>query len=313
MQILCPLCKTHPLLATPTTAPPGIVIDCEWCGKYWLEMSLIDACKQKYAGTTWRLAAYVKEKTLAGMEVAILPSQEQIQPNAPTGAVGIGQAIAAFPKTVSERFDRILLNLERMTSHLGAGIKIEQWSKPLLMAQNDSEVGFVMSSLTEQGCVAGYNSIIPCDIRLTAKGLERVASLQRGHFAPLSKQAFVAMSFDKTMNEAWQQGLKLGIEDCGYTAKRVDDIEHNGDICEVMLAEIRKSKFIVADFTDHKHGVYFEAGFMMGLGRPVIFTCREDEFKKAHFDTNHYNHITWQTVGELREKLKRRIQESIAP
>jgi hypothetical protein len=119
-------------------------------------MSLIDACKQKYAGFTWRLAAYVKEKTLAGMEVAILPNQEQIPPNAPNGAVGIGQAIAAFPKTVSERFDRILLNLERATTHLGAPVKIEQGSRPILMSQNAEEVGFVLSSMSELGYLAGY-------------------------------------------------------------------------------------------------------------------------------------------------------------
>jgi nucleoside 2-deoxyribosyltransferase len=313
MSILCPLCKQHPIASTPTTKPPGLEVNCEWCGIYWIEMSLIDPCKQKYAAKTWKVAAYVREKTSMGLDVALFARQDQIPTDAPNGAVGFEQAIESFPKSVAERFDRILLNLERATSHLGAPVKIEQGSQALMMAQNFEEISFVLSSMTELGYLAGYNSITPFNARITAKGLERVADLQRGHFAPLSKQAFVAMSFDKKMSEAWQQGLKLGIEDCGYTAIRMDAIEHNGDICEVMLAEIRKSKFIVADFTDHKHGVYFEAGFMMGLGRAVIFTCREDEFEKAHFDTNHYNHITWQTTGELREKLKRRIQDSIAP
>ncbi len=45
----------------------------------------------------------------------------------------------------------------------------------------------------------------------------------------------------------------------------------------------------------------------MGLGRPVIFTCRNDELNQAHFDTRQYNHIAWDTPAELREKLKRRI------
>jgi nucleoside 2-deoxyribosyltransferase len=93
----------------------------------------------------------------------------------------------------------------------------------------------------------------------------------------------------------------------------VDRKEHNEDINDFMIAEIRKSKFMVADFTDHKHGVYFEAGMMMGLGRPVIFTCREDQLGKAHFDTRQYSHIIWNTPEELREKLKRRIQATIAP
>ncbi|HZM06095.1 MAG TPA: hypothetical protein VFC44_24095 [Candidatus Saccharimonadales bacterium] len=122
------------------------------------------------------------------------------------------------------------------------------------------------------------------------------------------------MSFDKTLDAAWADGLKLAIEeDCGYTALRVDAKEHNEKICDFIIAEIRKSKFLVADFTLHRNGVYFEAGMMMGLGRPVIFTCRQDELAKAHFDTRQYNHIEWKTPAELRERLKRRIQATITP
>lgn len=41
----------------------------------------------------------------------------------------------------------------------------------------------------------------------------------------------------------------------------------------------------------------------MGLGIPVIYTCRQDEMQNAHFDTNHYNHIAWKDGPELRERL----------
>lgn len=121
------------------------------------------------------------------------------------------------------------------------------------------------------------------------------------------------MSFDRSLDSAWVDGLRLAIEDCGFAALRVDAKEHNEKICDVIMAEIRKSKFLVADFTLHKSGVYFEAGLMMGLGRPVIFTCREDQLKEAHFDTRQYSHIVWKTPEELREKLKRRIQATVAP
>ena len=121
------------------------------------------------------------------------------------------------------------------------------------------------------------------------------------------------MSFDGSLDNAWTDGLKLGIEDCGYDALRVDRKQHNEKICDVIIAEIRKSKFLVADFTRHRNGVYFEAGMMMGLGRPVIFTCQKDDLGKVHFDTRQYNHIEWETPAELREKLKSRIQATIAP
>ena len=32
------------------------------------------------------------------------------------------------------------------------------------------------------------------------------------------------------------------------------------------MAEIRRSRFVVADYTGQVNGVYFEAGFALGLG-----------------------------------------------
>lgn len=42
--------------------------------------------------------------------------------------------------------------------------------------------------------------------------------------------------------------------------------EHSNKIDDEIIGEIRRSAFIVADFTGHRGGVYFEAGFAMGLG-----------------------------------------------
>src|ERR1035438_10205639 len=43
------------------------------------------------------------------------------------------------------------------------------------------------------------------------------------------------------------------------------------------------------------------------LGREVFWTCRQDHIACTHFDTNHYQHITWVTYAELREKLAEKI------
>jgi len=49
----------------------------------------------------------------------------------------------------------------------------------------------------------------------------------------------------------------------------------------------------------------------MGLGLPVIWTCREDDIKEAHFDINHYNHIVWKNTADLKERLGKRILATI--
>ena len=126
-----------------------------------------------------------------------------------------------------------------------------------------------------------------------------------------SSQAFVAMSFHKNLNDIWENGLKPALQQTGYNPMRIDRTEHNEKIDDRIIAEIRKSGILVADFTGQRNGVYFEAGFAMGLGIPVIWTCRENEIKKLHFDTRQYNHITWNDAAELKEKLINRIEATL--
>lgn len=89
--------------------------------------------------------------------------------------------------------------------------------------------------------------------------------------------------------------FEKAISDAGYEPMRIDRREHNGKIDDQIIVEIKKSKFVVCDFTGHRGGVYFEAGFAMGLGKPVIWCCKEDYFNDLHFDTRQYNHIKWET------------------
>lgn len=53
-------------------------------------------------------------------------------------------------------------------------------------------------------------------------------------------------------------------------------IERIKDINDEMVAQIRRSKFVVADLTGYHGGVYCEAEFTYDLGLPVIYTCHED-------------------------------------
>ena len=144
--------------------------------------------------------------------------------------------------------------------------------------------------------------------QLTIAGHERIAE-QRINLD--SSQVFVAMWFHKSMNEAYEAGIEPAIKEAGYKPLRIDRKEHVNKIDDEIIAEIRRSRFLVADFTQGQDGarggVYYEAGFAHGLDLDVIFTCRKEERQKLHFDTEHYNHIFWTTPEELREKLKTRV------
>lgn len=123
-----------------------------------------------------------------------------------------------------------------------------------------------------------------------------------------SSRGFMAMWFDPSMDQVWEEGFELGIREAGYEPMRIDQKQHVNKIDDEVRAEIRKARFVVADLTGDRGGVYYEAGFAHGLGIPVIFTRRKDS-GKTHFDLRQYNCIFWQdsNLKKLQEDLANRI------
>jgi nucleoside 2-deoxyribosyltransferase len=146
--------------------------------------------------------------------------------------------------------------------------------------------------------------------RVTPKGWAHLQSLQQRNAQ--SSIGFIAMWFDNTVNIA-HLAFHAGIQNAGYEPLRIDKKEHNNKIDDEIVAGIRRSKFLVADFTGHRGGVYFEAGLAMGLGLPVIWLCRKDDLEKTHFDARQYNFIVWDSdnLGELTTALQNRIEATI--
>ena len=131
------------------------------------------------------------------------------------------------------------------------------------------------------------------------------------------RQCFVAMWFDKETDDAYEKAIIPAIEDAGYKPYRVDKDHHNGKIDDLIIAEIRNSRFIIADFTskpkEPRGGVYFEAGFAYGLEIPVIWTCQQKLIKHLHFDTRQYNHIPWDNdnLPDFRKRIYYSIGKNV--
>ena len=143
--------------------------------------------------------------------------------------------------------------------------------------------------------------------RVTVDGYRHLAELATESVD--SRQAFVAMWFDESMDEVYDRAIKPAIEEAGYRPYRVDTEHFSGRIDGKVIAEIRRSRFLVADFSHGSDGargsVYYEAGFAHGLGLEVIFCCRDGT--EPHFDTRQYNHIMWKDMEDLRERLLTRV------
>jgi hypothetical protein len=127
-----------------------------------------------------------------------------------------------------------------------------------------------------------------------------------------SQIGFIAMWFDQSMNDAWL-AIDKGIRAAGYEPLRIDQKQHNNKIDDEIIAAIRRSRFVVADFTKQRGGVYFEAGFAKGLNLEVIWLCRKDELKEVHFDTRQYYFIVWEpdNLSDLSKNLQIRIEASL--
>jgi hypothetical protein len=141
--------------------------------------------------------------------------------------------------------------------------------------------------------------------KITPNGWAHLEELKSRN--PESQQGFVAMRFDKDMDYAFIEGIEPAVLAAGYKPLRVDQQEHIGKIDDFIMAQIRQSKFMVADFTGQRQSVYFEAGFAVGLNIPVFWTCRKDDLGKLHFDIRQFNCIDWKDAPELKERLLNRI------
>ena len=119
------------------------------------------------------------------------------------------------------------------------------------------------------------------------------------------------MWFDDNLKQEWNEGFKTALGNTGYDPIRIDQVQHNDKIDDVIIGEIRRSGLVVADFTGQRSGVYFEAGFAKGLAIPVIWTCRTDHMATLHFDTRQYDYIVWKDPRNLRVKLRYRIVATI--
>jgi hypothetical protein len=119
------------------------------------------------------------------------------------------------------------------------------------------------------------------------------------------------MWFDASLQDAWTNGFYPAIRAAGFRPVRIDREEYVGSVSDEIMAEIRRSSFLVADYTGHRNGVYFEAGFAAGRGLTVIPTCRASDMDNLHFDIRHLNTLRWITPDDLASALEARIRAVI--
>jgi nucleoside 2-deoxyribosyltransferase len=212
------------------------------------------------------------------------------------------------PPTLRERAERVLLCAIRHQGALGETFTL--WD-PVYLAiayvKDDQELEHVVSYLERHQWAE--RQPMGVEARITPDGYDHYEEIRAKSAA--TNQAFVAMWFNADLDAVYRDGFDVGIRNAGYRPLRVDQVEHAGRIDDEIIAQIRRSRFLVADFTGHRGGVYFEAGFAFGLGLPVVWSCREDDIRNLHFDIRQFNCLAWNDSAALAHRLQMRIEAVI--
>jgi hypothetical protein len=298
----CPICATG---CIETTNQAGVTqVICPTCGKFRfgeaMEPFFIEI-RTKHLG--YKLSYYLRsisERSLIKSADFSFPIYTDLE---------LEKIAQGRDLPVREKLQLLLKHLAYLSEYPGQQVRFDaNHDYSVLCAKNNDEAVFYLDALFGQGLVIrdwfiGYGNEAQCVVTSAAwQELERME--QSGSN---SSDAFIAMWFDSSQN-AVNKAIQSAVTGAGYVPIRIDEVEHVNRIDDEIIARIRRSKFLVADFTGQRNGVYFEAGFMLGLGRPVIWLCSESDLEDVHFDTRQYNTIVYKEVEELRSQLQFRIE-----
>jgi len=229
------------------------------------------------------------------------------------------------PKNLNEKIDMIMLNLGTKIKFWGDGYVFSPYGGNQVDAQNHMIISGLLLVVDVKNSNGGLKERLGTlkfivdygylehkgssnEYSFTVEGWKYLGELQSSkHELP---QAFIAMHFLPKMNKA-RESIRRAIIDSGYDERIIDEKEHNNQIVPEIFYEIQRSKFLVADLTGHRNGVYYEAGYAQGLGKEVILTCKDEDFKNRHFDVAQISTIVWKDEDDLYERLTKRIEATV--
>lgn len=307
-----------------------IICSCENCGEYEISTDAL----QDFKNGLPKENDLAENKHLISGYIYEMYSEKQPNVSILTNNIKDIYAIAKVKSTMEHKINRLLIHIYNNTNHYGSYVYIKKNHTSICYAKNRDEVENLCKALGDLGFakVSAFGAeSMQC--KLESNGYKLIE--ERLQKVSIEKQCFIAMWFNEELLKEALSSIKKAIEYTGFEPFVSINEHHNDDICDGIVANIKKSNFMIADFTGQRQSVYFEAGMALGLGKTVIWTCREDWFNnsacfqktakldgqdvqvqicdegKVHFDVNHYKFIVWKDSDDLYKKLVDRIEATI--
>jgi len=292
----CPICKLEAQdVLREFDYGERVTINCARCKRFTITRTAERMTEKRNLG--YKLSAWIRELNEFSKDVPEIDSKtlETLEKDLPSYAPSEKQLklLRAIEKTSKYPGDRVVLHREL--------------DFPLAWATCGKELLYYLVALIERKLIrpplgSKLNvGEITFAVEITAEGWNYLE--EKRSTISTSSQAFIAMSFSDDMTSAWENAIRPAVSEAGFRPYRVDVEPHLERIDVKIMSEIQNSRFLIADVTNQKQGVYFEAGYALGLKMPVIWTCKKADIKNAHFDTRQYNHILWTNNSDLKEQL----------
>lgn len=292
----CPVCKTL-VQAKGVGDLDAYSFDCPKCEKFQITRHALHNLKNRFFSDreVATISGWLRENQVFEIHTKNIEFLEQLK----------------IP-TFHERADKFLEHLEKETAYAGHFLETNDSWLSSGRCINFEELREIIDFLKETKRVTDSASTMDkIRIKICPAGWAHLETLRKINAD--QKQCFVAMWFSDEMQEVYDEIISPAILESGYIPHRVDQREHNDKIDDEIIAQIRKSRFVFADFTGHRGGVYFEAGFAKGLGLEVFWSCLENDLKNLHFDIRQYNCITWNKddLDSFKKSIRNRIEAVI--
>ena len=313
----CYICNSNAEITQ--TSSDSKLFDCPKCGKFYISGSMESYILEKEDKSNYyKISSWIREQNDEFNNTPILDNFDDI--------------LEIRDKTIQEKFDLMMLFLKKCPekielrdvesywitmSHLGVQVdeNVVNYSNKILVKSWIKDykelLKFALKAIEDNLLIGETDSEIDYFMfdNLTFDGLQYLESLEQPNKS--SKNIFVAFNFtDETVSKAFNTYVKEAIEALGfnYTIVTQDTTTHDKAISDEIIAKLKSSRIVIADFTNHRNSVYFEAGFAMGMKIPIIWTCQESHENDLSFDTRQYPHLVWTDGEDLKKQISDRIQ-----
>lgn len=305
----CPICLIDNATVVSHSTRDANVIDCPQCFKFTISRSAQVNLANCDTSLRWKISAWLIQYqplifTASDIEVACESTRPSLHTRADRMLPWLNEN---FPAGKSFQVAELgswkpYKNISNEDLCVVGGSMISSPLVPIGWNRDITEMEFMVAEVlcNELSLLVSHNNI---EYQVSPKGLLHL----EGRKDENSTIGFCAMWFSDEVKPLWIDVIEPAIRSAGYEPLRIDSKQHNGKIDDEIMASIRGSRFVVADFTGSRGGVYYEAGFAHGLDLPVIFMCREGD--DLHFDIRQYNCIFWKAdaLEDAQARLKNRI------